>query len=621
MIKQYLTWGLIAAWAGCLLLASCEQKPEPVDPATPEDPVFVLSAGLSDAETKTTLGSTEDPNTFDNLWKTGDKISVNGTLSNAVSEADNGKKLVDFTVSGSLSAPYQVLYPGTTSANVITLPATQQYVPDSFDGAAAAAYGTAEKTGDKYSARLKNFTGLIRLALNGSATLDKIVLNALGSEKLYGSFTLSDFETGAFTGGTAGSLTYDCDVTLNASDTYFYIALPAQTYASGIEALVYQADGAFMRLKFWGDGKVLAGDAIVAFASKTFVAVRTENLLAIDNLSAESGGNPTVTPPSITVACYNVMRLDDDNRPAAATTGDSNGKLARPANAIIKTNTDMRAALGLAIYNTNADIVGFNEIGDDMYSSGQSQSLQDIVAAQGASYTWCLNYPGSLSGNYHYCNGFIYKASVLTLNDSGRAWLRKNSNSYSTSSTDNSGDPNRYVVWAKFTHKTSGKQFYFFVTQLPTYGQDGGNGTSNLNMSGGVNAFAASKSATRRILVGDMNSVDHSGNSNQAGAQKLLEYWTDGYSAVLAAGNLSSFYQTYSGTQTGTAASYQYNWTQYCKNHPERRIDHVMVQGKCTVKSYRTVRNTYTVSASGYDDIECAPSDHFPVVCEISLDD
>ena len=77
----------------------------------------------------------------------------------------------------------------------------------------------------------------------------------------------------------------------------------------------------------------------------------------------------------------------------------------------------------------------------------------------------------------------------------------------------------------------------------------------------------------------------------------------------------------YSGTQTGTADTYQYNWTQFTKNHPERRLDHVMVQGKCTVKSYRTVRNTYTVSASGYDDIECCPSDHFPVVCEISLDD
>jgi len=626
MKKSILNLGLLAVLALGLAL-SCTKTDSPAeepqtDPSIETGHVdgMVLSASVDESETKTTL-SGPDGTAYKTLWKTGDKISVNGTLSDAVAAGDNGKTQVDFTVSGSLSAPYNVLYPGTTSSNVISLPATQTYVADSFDGAAAAMYGVATKVNDKYSAKLNNFCGILRFALKGSATLTRMEINSLGSEKLHGNFTISNFSTGAFTGGTAGTLTYNCPVTLSGSDTYFYVAIPAQAYASGLEALVYQSDGAYMRLKFWGDGGTLANNAVIEFESKTFAAGRTENLLAINDLTSENGGNPTVTPPTITVATYNVMRLDDDNRPAAATTGDSNGKLARPENAIIKTNTDMRAALGLAIYNTNADVIGFNEIGDDMYASGQAYSLQDIVAAQGANYTWCLNYPGSTSGNYHYCNGFIYKSAVLTLNDSGRAWLRYNSNSYSTNSDSNSGDPNRYVVWAKFTHKVSGKEFFFFVTQLPTYTQDGGGGSSNLYMSGGVNAFAASKSATRRILVGDMNSTDHASNSNQAGADKLLEYWTDGYEAVLAAGNLSSFYQTYSGTQTGTAATYQYNWTQYTKNHPERRIDHVMVQGNCTVKSYRTVRNTYTVSASGYDDIECCPSDHFPVVCEISLDD
>ena len=585
---------------------------------------MVLSASVKETGTKTTLSGPNE-NVYEVHWKTGDMISVNGTKSNAVSADDNGKKNVDFTVSGTLSAPYNVLYPGTTSANVISLPSTQTYVANSFDGAAAASYGIATKNGDKYSAKLKNFCGILRFALKGSATLTRIEINSLGSEKLYGSFTISNFETGAFTGGSAGTLTYNCPVTLTGSDTYFYVVIPAQAYASGLEALVYQSDGAYMRLKFSkfaNNSTTLTGEDVIEFESKTYEAGRTENLLAINSLTSENGGNPTVTPPTITVACYNVMRLDDDNRPAAATTGDSNGKLARPENAIIKTNSDMRTALGLAIYQTNADVIGFNEIGDDMYASGQAYSLQDIVASQGAAYTWQLNYPGSQSGNYHYCNGYAYKAAVLTKVSDGRAWLRYNSNSYSTSSDSNSGDPNRYVVWVKFRHKVSGKEFYFFVTQLPTYGQDGGGGSSNLYMSGGVNAFAASKTdVNRRILVGDLNSVSHANNSNQAGADKLLEYWTDGYAAVLAAGNLSSFYQTYPGTQTGTAATYQYNWTQYTKNHPERRIDHVMVQGNLTVKSYRTVRNTYTVSASGYDDIECAPSDHFPVVCEISLDD
>ena len=625
MRKEFIHGVILLAIAGWIF-GACANQPlpggEPSDEPETIDGMVLTATQPDDDATKTTLHSLGDRK-YETLWKTGDQISVNGTLSNAVDSGDDGEKNVDFTIDGSLTAPFNALYPGTESPNVIVLPDTQNYFADSFDGAAAASYGVAQKSGDKYLVKFNSFCGILRFALNGSATLSKIEINSLGSEKLRGSFTISNFETGAFSGGATGTLTYNIgSKTLSGSDTYFYVAIPAQAYAAGLEALVYQSDGAFMRLKFWGSGYTLAKNTVYEFGSKAFAAGRTENLFGINDLEAENGGNPSVTPPSITVACYNVMRLDDDNRPAAAREGDSNGKLARPANAIIKTNTDMRAALGLAIYNTNADVIGFNEIGDDMYQSGQAYSLQDIVASQGAAYTWQLNYPGSQSGNYHYCNGYAYKAAVLTKVSDGRAWLRYNSNSYSTSSDSNSGDPNRYVVWVKFRHKTSGKEFYFFVTQLPTYGQDGGGGSSNLYMSGGVNAFAASKTdVNRRILVGDMNSVDHNNNSNQAGAEKLKDYWTDGYEAVLAAGNLSSFYQTYSGTQTGTGDTYQYDWTRFTKNHPERRIDHVMVQGNCTVKSYRTVRNTYTVSADGYDDIACCPSDHFPVVCEISLDD
>lgn len=626
--------GLLAALAFGFAV-SCDKSDAPSEQGLPQEEPneavetidgMVIGASIGDSETKTYIESAGSEGLYNVLWKSGEKISVNGTLSSALSETYNGRQDSEFTVSGTLSSPFKVLYPGTTSSNVIVLPATQTYNAGTYDPAAAAAWGNANKVATgRYYTKLTNFCGILRFALNGSATITKIELQSLGSEKLYGSFTMatdSEGFTGAWSGGTSGKLTYNVNKTLSGSDTYFFVAIPAQTYASGLEALVYQTDGAYMRLKFGGSGFTLRDTDIIGLQSKTYVAGRTDNLLAISNLTAESGGNPSVAPPVVTVATYNVMRLDDDNRPAAATTGDSNGKLARPENAIVKSNSDMRAALGLAIYNTNADVIGFNEIGDDMYKSGQAYSLQDIAAEQGAQYTWKLDYPGSQSGNYHYCNGFAYKSSVLTLNSSGRAWLRYNSSSYSTSSDSNSGDPNRYVVWALFTHKTSGKQFYFFTTQLPTYGQDGGNGTSNLNMSAGVNAFAASKTeVNRRILAGDLNSVDHANNSNKAGAQKLLEYWTDAYDAVNEAGNLPSFYQTYSGTQSGTADTYQYNWTQYCKNHPERRIDHIMVQGKCTAQSYRTVRNTYEVSASGYDDISCAPSDHFPVVCEISLDD
>ena len=620
MMKKVFRFGFILAIVGSLLTA-CSPEQTPSLPGIEPDGM-VLRASMADAQTKTALGTVDGVNghEVEILWQTGDKISVNGTLSDAVSAGDNRKENVDFTVNGSLFAPYKVLYPGTTSSNVISLPATQNYVENSFDGAAAACWGNASYNGSKYSVRLRHFCGVIRFALNGSATLDKIVLNTLGSEKLSGDFTLatdgSGF-TGAFTGGTSGTLTYSfgsgLTLTTNA-DQYFYVLIPAQTYASGIEALVYQTDGAFMRLKFWGSGYTLDSANIIAMESKTYAAGRTENLLAINALTAENGGEPTAEAPGITVASYNVMRLDDDNRPAAATSSDNNGKIARPENAIVKDCSEMKVALGQAIYNTAADIIGFQEIGDDMYASGQTYSLEDIASAQGAAYTWKLNFPGSKSGNYHYCNGFAYKSSILTLNDSGKAWLRINNNSYSTSSDSDSGDPNRYVVWGLFTHKVSGKQFYFFVTQLPTYGQDGGSGTSNLNMAGGVNAFAASKTAVnRRILVGDMNAAP--GNNAEAGYNKLKEYWSDAYEAVNAAGNLASFYQTYSGSQSGTGLNYLYSILQFCKNHPERRIDHIMTQGNCTATTYKTIRTTYEFS-----DVTCAPSDHLPIVCTITLD-
>ena len=623
--------GLVAAVAFGVAAGCTKSEPvveDPVDvpiaiePGTTVDGI-VLSVGMpeqeDDAESRTTI-SGPSSGKYQTLWSAGDQISINGTLSDQL--ASGGDRDAQFNVSGTLTAPFNVLYPGTTSQNVINIPAAQTYVDGSFPEGSAPAYGVATTSSSgKYSVKLTSFCGILKFALKGNATLDRIVLNTLGSEKLSGNFTLTNFATGAFTGGTSGTITLDLndlDLSIRTDDTYVYMPIPAQTYVSGLEALVYQEDGAFMRLKFWGSGHTLTGDKVIEWESKTFAAGRTENLFAINDLEAVAGGEPTAEAPGITVATYNVMRLDDDTRPAAATTGDSNGKIARPANAIVKDCAEMQTALGQAIYNTGADVIGFQEICEDMYNSGQTYSLEDIASAQSASYTWRLDFPASESGNYHYCNGFAYKSSVLTLNESGKVWLRVGSESYSPSSASNSGDPNRTVVWAKFTHKVSDKVFYFFVTQLPLYTQDGGSGTSNTNMAGGVNAFATAKAGSYpQILVGDMNAAP--GSSNEAGYNKLKNYWTDAYEAVSAAGNLATFYNTYSGTQSGTGETYLYSILQFTKNHPERRLDHIMTHGACTAQSYRTIRNIYEFG-SGEDAVTCAPSDHLPVVSYITLD-
>ena len=195
MKKNILKSGLLLAVIGGFT-AACNVEPVP---SQPDGAVTSLefSASLQNAQTKTSLGAEPDYNV---LWSAGDQVSVNGALSNAVADEDHGKTDVRFRVEGNLTAPFNVLYPGTTSTNVITLPATQSYVANSYDPAAYAAYGKVEGG----SATLNNFCGLVRFALNGSATLTKIEVNALGGETLHGAFTLADAFDGTFTGGAAG---------------------------------------------------------------------------------------------------------------------------------------------------------------------------------------------------------------------------------------------------------------------------------------------------------------------------------------------------------------------------------------------------------------------------------
>lgn len=599
--------------------AACAVEPVPSQPEeNPTATYLELCASLPDVQTKTSLGAEPD---FNVLWSEGDQISVNGVLSNAVTEEDHNKPEVRFRVDG-VSAPYKVLYPGTTKTNVVTLPATQNYVANSFDSEAYAAYGTVVESDGELTATLNNFSGLVRFALNGTATLSKIEVNALGGEKLHGAFTLADSFNGEFTGGTEGTLTYNfgSGLKLSETDQYVYIALPAQTYAAGVEAKVYQADGAFMRLKFWGDGEVLAGSELRAFASKTYAAGRVEELVGIGDLVAEDGGMPSV-PATVKVALFNTMRFDEEYRPSTAiTTTDHSKAYTRPAGAISSDNAAMREAFGKVIYNTQADIIGFNEIEETMNEPGAANSVEDLAKAQGCNYTFKF-YSSSSSwwggGKLSFANGFAYNADVLKLEESGRAWYNdSNSNNYSTLSDNGSGDPNRTYVWAKFTHKESGKVFWFFVTQLP-------NGASgNTKAANGINNFARYKAGSApQILVGDMNNADNSGHECYEGSQKLMTYWTDAYNALNEAGNLGSFYKTYCGTQSGTGKTYQYSILDFCKNHPERRIDRIFTKGGCTATTYKTIRTTYTFEPELDTDIETYyPSDHLAVVCDVTLD-
>ena len=621
MKKFFLILGL------ALMAVACSETNEIPDPETGFVDGMVLSASINDLDAKTTL-SAPDNGAYKTLWKTGDKVSVNGTLSSAVAEADNGKSNVDFTISSSLSAPYKVLYPGTSEERTISLPAIQNYVANSFDGAAAAMYGTATKTSSgKYTAKLSNFCGVLRFALKGSATLTRIKLNSLGDECLYGDFDLTVGPggfTGSFNGGTPGTLTYNCPVTLTGSDTYFYVAIPAQDYVSGLEALVYQSDGAYMRLKFWGSGASLASTDVIEFESKTYEAGRTENLLAINGLIAEAGGTPTSAPPSVKVAVYNLKQ--QENRSGTY------------AEYISMDRSDVKECMGYTIAGLEADIIGFNELSSD-YLAGGKYDVKAMAGAGGlatSNWGWHLEYPNkvdrsgtilnySYSATMSYANGFAYNKNTLTLEEENYVWISQTENDYwSTKQNAYENSAGRHTcVWAKFTHKLTGKQFYFFVTHFATYiGESASDQQKNTYNTQSLETFARAKvnGALPVIVVGDLNygpQEDPEPHDTTPNYTTLTSYWTDAYAKINADGNMSDFYQKYCGTLSGSSHNYMYPWTSFTKNRPWRRLDYVLTKSgnsqTITPVEYKTVRRTYTAED---EEVRCA-SDHLPVVVKV----
>ena len=590
---------------------------------------FMLSASLHDGNVRSALGTPDESGLVEVLWKSGDRISVNGILSDAVGPEDDGKKDVRFSFSGSPSAPYKVLYPGTESSNVITLPATQAYVADSFDPSAGASYGNAALAQGSYSVSLTNFCGLIRISLTGSASLSRIVVNTLGGEKISGDFTLatdSEGFTGAFSGGSSGSLTYNCAVQLSATPTHFYIAVPAQTYSAGVEALVYQADGQYMRLKFWGSGRTLSSSDIVAFEDKAYLAGRVETIGELPSLPQEDLTFDT----HITVGSYNIwtsMMRDTyynarNDSSSEYYSGEGDGYMIDDDPRLWNT---AKTYMAKVIVDIGYDVFGLNEV-----SPTQKNELPGLVSAAGGSgYTWKFFLRSSTNdnaippsdGEYE---AIVYNSNTFTCGTTGKFWLTDKDYGLQPHQGINTlpvSDGNyRIVAYAFLTHKVTGKTILFVNCHGPL------NDTVN-NWSGdiikyritGQGSSTGSQSSTYPInrngypviFVGDLNAAPSEGLMYS----KLKAFWNCAYDEALSSGVLPQSEIENPGTWE--------NWRmqQSMLKSDDKRLDHVFCSSEFNVTGYRTNRfrykAAYSPAASGYRNFY--PSDHVPTIAELSL--
>lgn len=584
---------------------------------------------MPQGQSKTYLGVPDGEGKVDVLWKTGDRISVNGIESEALSSGDNGKRLVSFTIDGSPSAPYKVLYPATSSSNVIDLPSVQTYSANSFDPSACPSYGNATFSSGTYHVSLSNFCGLIRLSLTGTATLDRVVLTALGSEKISGSFTLSSDGngfTGAFSGGSSSSLTYNCSgQTLSGAAKYLYIAVPAQTYSSGIEAIVYQSDGQYMRLKFWGSGKNLAGSDIVAFENKEFAPGRVDVLGELPQLPQQDRSFDT----HITVGNYNVwttvMRnLYYDNRSNSSSdyySGEGDGYMIDSDPRLWAT---AKTYLASVIADIGYDVFGANEVSPQMKSD-----LPSLVSAAGGDFTWKFFLRSSTNDNATPASddeyeAIVYNNKVFTCGSTGKFWLTDRDNGLQphqgvTAISANDGNY-RIVCYAFLTHKVTGRTILFCNCHGPLNNAINewagdiikyritGQGSSTGSQS---STYPINKNGYPVIFVGDLNAAPSDGLMYS----KLCEFWNCAYDEALANGDLAQSEIDNPGTWSG------WRMQQSMLRSADKRLDHVFYSSGFTVIDYKTNRfrykADYSPAASGYRRFY--PSDHVPTIAELSL--
>ena len=232
-----------------VLLVSCAKEQDIPEVVSDEEITTVIfSASLP--ETKVCLGE-KDGDSYPTLWQAGDVISVNGYQSVALQENDGyaGTNYAQFSVSGTLSAPYYSAYPASAVSNyasgsaTVTIPTQQAYVAGQHDPAAYLMLGNGNSPSLSFNPMVSLFKITPTAPAEGTLMITSIRLEAIGGEKMSGAFT-TDFT--ALSGGENNYVEIAAPAGGLPFGTTFTLAFPAGTYASGLRFIINASDDTSM---------------------------------------------------------------------------------------------------------------------------------------------------------------------------------------------------------------------------------------------------------------------------------------------------------------------------------------------------------------------------------------
>ena len=236
----------------------------------------VTEITLSLEESRTQLGE-KAGESYPLYWSNGDKISVNGVESNAITVGENAT-VASFTVPGTLATPYCIAYP-TAAAGEVLFAAEQTHAGNStFASGVTTMYGYSEGG----NAQLQHLTGVLKIGVTGSATLTHAQISNVSRAPIAGAFAI-DFATGEVTptADSKGVINYSFGegVALSSTPTYLHVAVPAGKYSELYVTLYDNAGGVMYATVVADSSKPLVAGCVrefknnIAYAADTTVYV------------------------------------------------------------------------------------------------------------------------------------------------------------------------------------------------------------------------------------------------------------------------------------------------------------------------------------------------------------
>ena len=229
-------------------------------------------------------------------WSEGDKISVNGVESNALSASEAGQAAATFSVAGELKAPYCIAYPATAAGQVVFADKQTHVSNTTFGSGVATMYAYSED--DLGGLSLTHLTGVLKIGIKGSAKIVLAQISNANRKAIAGAFDFNFAEGEATATATSKEVieySFGEGVQLSSEEpTYIHAVVPAGVYEE-LYVTLYDEDGGVMYATIKTDetkplaaGKVreFSNSIVYAATDKVFVIKDKESLKAFAEQAA-----------------------------------------------------------------------------------------------------------------------------------------------------------------------------------------------------------------------------------------------------------------------------------------------------------------------------------------------